>query len=208
MPRQPPVDLKPWFIALEDLAAPIDFAEFFGNDLPVEVDVGSGRGMFLVNAGAAHPATNFLGIELDFKEGRRAARRLKKRQMPNVRVIGGDVHVLLARYLQPASVSAVHVYFPDPWWKQRHKKRRVFTDQFVSQVATVLAPGGLVHVWTDVEEYFCVMSALMDHDQRFERLPPPAEHVPQHDLDFQTSFERRKRQAGETIYRGCWQRRG
>jgi len=207
MTTPPPVDLKPYFLTLHDLDGPLDWKTFFGNDHPVEIDVGSGRGLFLVNAGVEHPEINYLGIELDYKEGRRAARRIQKRQMPNVRVLGGDVRAAFDRFVPPGSVSAVHVYFPDPWWKRKHKRRRVFTDDFADRLVTVLQPGGIVHSWTDVEEYFGVISALMDHHPAFVPLPPPPERPPQHDLDFQTSFERKKRQLGCTIYRGCWRKR-
>ena len=73
MTREPPVDLRPYFLTLGDLDGPIDWTAFFGNEHAVEIDVGSGRGLFLVTAGAAHPEINYLGIELDYKEGRRAA---------------------------------------------------------------------------------------------------------------------------------------
>src|ERR1700722_12402347 len=85
MRLEPPVDLKPYFLTLNDLAAPLEWKAFFGNDRPVELDVGCGRGLFLFNASNAHPETNYLGLELDYKEGRRAARRLWKRQQPNAR---------------------------------------------------------------------------------------------------------------------------
>jgi len=204
MQTSTPVDLKPYFLTLPDLDDIANWSSYFGNDHPVEIDVGSGRGLFLVNAGLTHPEVNFVGIEVDFREGRRAARRLKKRETPNVRVWGGDVKIAFDKHVPRHSVQAVHVYFPDPWWKQKHRRRRVFTDELVNQFTQVLKPGGLVHSWTDVEEYFGVISALMDHDTRFENLPRPVEREPTDDLDYQTSFERKKRKAGCTIYRGCW----
>jgi tRNA (guanine-N7-)-methyltransferase len=207
MPRVPPsLDLRPWFLTLDDVTPPLDWCEFFGNDQPVEIDVGCGRGLFLVRASEEHPGVNFLGVEIDYKEGRRGARRLWKRRAPNARVLGGDVQRALDGFVRAHSVAAVHVYFPDPWWKRKHRRRRVFTDEFVDRCARVLQPGGVLHAWTDVAEYFGVILALMDHHPQFEPLPPPAEHAPQHDLDYQTSFERKKRKSGETIYRGRWRR--
>lgn len=206
MPRIAPTDLSPWFLTLHDLEGPISWPEFFGNANPVEIDVGSGRGLFLVNSATAHPEINYLGIELDYREGRHGARRLKKRDLTNARVLGGDVREAFLKHIPPASVSAVHVYFPDPWWKRKHRRRRVFTDEFADLAATALRPGGLLHSWTDVEEYFGVISGLMDHHERFETLPPPSERDPEHDMDFQTSFERKKRKAGCPIYRGLWRR--
>lgn len=204
MQQNPPVDLKPYFLTLDDLDGPIDWPRFFGNDHPVEIDVGCGRGLFLVTAGQAHPEINYLGIEIDYREGRHGAKRIKKRDMSNVRVLGGDVNRAFDKLVRPHSVSAVHVYFPDPWWKRKHRRRRLFTDAFVDRMVRVLEPGGLVHSWTDVGDYFEVISALMDHDSRFETLPPPAEETPEHDMDYRTSFERKKRKLGCTIHRGRW----
>lgn len=207
MNRPPPIDLKPYFLTLHDLAGPLDWRTFFGNNNPVEIDIGCGRGLFLFTAGSANPQVNYLGIELEYKEGRHAARRIHKREMPNVRVLGGDARVALDRFIPPQSVSAAHVYFPDPWWKRKHKRRRIFTDNLVRQIETVLLPGGLLHSWTDVEEYFQVITSLMDNAPSFEKLAPPAERAPVNDLDYQTSFERKKRKLGSTIFRGLWRRR-
>jgi tRNA (guanine-N7-)-methyltransferase len=200
-------DLFPYFRTLDDLPRPAAWTEIFERVQPVELDIGCGRGMFLVNAATSHPDRNFFGIELDYKEGRRGAKRLKRRGLENVRVLGGDAKEFLRHYAPSHSVAAAHVYFPDPWWKRKHKKRRLFNDEFVGLLAAVVAPGGLVHSWTDVEEYFGVISALMDHAPDFEPLPVPDLPPPAHDLDYQTSFHRRRAQAGCSIYRGLWRRR-
>lgn len=207
----PPIDLKPYFLVLDDVVADyggtLDWPAFFGNGNPVEIDVGCGRGLFLFNAGRAHPERNFLGIELDYKEGRRAARRFQKRTMSNVRVLGGDVFVAFQKMIAPHSVDAIHVYFPDPWWKRRHRRRRVFNDQFVELSSGLLKPGGFLHSWTDVEEYFGVISALMNHHSDFVPLAPPEESAGESVEDYQTSYERKKRKLGLPIHRGCWQRK-
>ncbi|MBW3539650.1 MAG: tRNA (guanosine(46)-N7)-methyltransferase TrmB [Planctomycetes bacterium] len=202
-----PADLRPWFLTLGDLDGPLDWRQFFGNSNPVEIDVGSGRGMFLVNSALARPDTNFLGIEIDYREGRRAARRLMKRELPNARVLGGDVHQAFDRFVPPHSVQAMYVYFPDPWWKRKHRRRRVFTDDFADRCARALHPGGLLHSWSDVGEYFEIIRSLMDHHADFEPLPPPPEREPEHDMDYQTSYERKGRQTGGTVHRGLWRRR-
>jgi tRNA (guanine-N7-)-methyltransferase len=207
MTRLPPVDLRPYFLTFHDLGGSIDWKALFGNEHPVALDVGCGRGLFLLSAAEANPGINYLGIELDYKEGRRAARRLHKRSLPNARVLGGDARIALSQLVPRESVSAVHVYFPDPWWKRKHKRRRLFTDEFVDLAAAVLKSGAALHSWTDVEDYFQVIRALMDNHARFEALPPPAERQPEHDLDYQTSFERKKRQLGARIFRGRWRKR-
>jgi len=199
-------DLKPWFRTVDDLGGRISWSELFDNDHPVELDIGCGRGLFLVTAAEANPGTNYLGFEIDYREGRRAAKRLQKRQMPNARVIGGDCRAVLEKLIASSSVRAAHVYFPDPWWKKRHRRRRIFTDEFVTWLHRIVEQNGHVHSWTDVGDYFEVISGLMDHHKGFVTLPTPAERAPEHDMDYQTSFERKKRKAGCTIWRGLWQR--
>lgn len=203
----PPRDLFPYFRTVADLPENFTWTEFFGKDRPVELDIGCGRGMFLVNAATTRADRNFLGIELDYTEARRSAKRLKKRSLDHARVLGGDAKEFLRKFVPTHSVSAAHVYFPDPWWKRKHKKRRLFNEEFPDLLARVIQPGGWLHSWTDVEEYFGVISALMNHHAEFvsELAPPLAE--PTHDLDYQTSFHRRRAQAGCTIYRGVWRRR-
>jgi tRNA (guanine-N7-)-methyltransferase len=207
-PEHDRTDLRPWFLTLQDLPpAPLDAGPLFESEQALEIEVGTGRGLFLVNAGTTRPATNFLGIEYDFKEARRAARRLQKRALPNVRILGADARIVLEQYLSDGCAIGLHVYFPDPWWKRRHKKRRIFSAEFLVQAARILKSGGLLHAWTDVEEYFQVMTALVDANPQFELLPPPAERPASHDMDYHTSFERKKRKLGLPIYRACWIRR-
>lgn len=203
----PADDLRPYFLTLRDIPAPpLNPGELFGNVHPLEIEVGSGRGLFLVNAGMQCPDTNFLGIEYDFKEARRGARRLQKRALANVRIIGADARVVMAKYLPDGCAAALHVYFPDPWWKRRHKKRRIFNAEFLVQAARILQVGGLLHAWTDVEEYFRVITELVAENSAFTALPVPEERPAAHDMDYHTSFERKKRKLGLPIFRARWQR--
>ena len=205
--RQPAQSLFPWYRLLEQLPAPpLNFEELFPVSQPVELEVGSGRGLFLMNAAMLQPHINFLGIECDLKEARRAARRVQKRNLQNARMIGGDARRLIAHYLPTGCLSAVHVYFPDPWWKRRHRKRRIFCPTFVAEVARLLRPGGSLHSWTDVEEYFGQIRKLVNQSPVLAEQPPPDEKAPRHDMDYHTSFERKKRQAGLPIYRAQWLR--
>lgn len=207
MQTAPVKPLKPWFQVIDDVGDSIVWPEFFGNENPVELDIGCGRGLFLVTAAQKNPDINYLGLEIDYREGRRTAERLKKQQMPNARVIGGDCNVVLTKMIEKHSVSAAHVYFPDPWWKKRHHKRRLFTQEFTGTLSAVVQPNGHVHSWSDVAEYFDIIRSLMDAQPDFNTLPPPVERDPEHDMDYQTSFHRKKRQLGLPIYRGLWQRK-
>ena len=203
----PIVDLRPYFIPLDEIDGVIDWTTFFGNDHPVELDIGCGRGKFLFESTLANPETNWVGCELDYSEARRGATRIAKRALPNGRVLGGDAKDLLAKKIVPHSVTAARVYFPDPWWKNKHRKRRLFTDEFADLLARVVMHGGHVHSWSDVEDYFEVISALMNHHADFEPLVPPPEPEGKDDLDYLTGFHRSRKLMGCTIYRGLWRRR-
>src|SRR5262249_42675211 len=129
-----------------------------------------------------------------------------KRRLRNVRVACTDVRLFLPRYVAAASLQAIHVYFPDPWWKKRHHKRRVFTAEFIAECVRILRPGGQLHAVTDVEEYAAVMSALLAEQRGLRSLQRPSEKEPSHDLDYLTNFERKFRQQGEKIYRMSYEK--
>ena len=159
MPRRPPkkpdpsLDLAAHLLEPDALPACGDPAALFANAAPVELEVGSGKGLFLSTAAAARPAVNFLGVEIAGGYARLCAGRLAAAGLTNARIVHGDATALVRDRLPDACLAAVHVYFPDPWWKARHRKRRVLSEPFLRQVARVLARDGRLHVWTDVEEY-------------------------------------------------------
>jgi tRNA (guanine-N7-)-methyltransferase len=184
----------------------LDWSAVFGNDHPVEVEVGFGKGLFLVRSAQEEPQTNFLGIEVVRKYQLFTATRLAKRQLTNVRLVLVDARLFLRDCVPAASVQAIHVYYPDPWWKKRHEKRRVFTADFAAQCARCLRPGGRLFVVTDVEDYFRVITDLVAQNTRLRPLPVPDLNEPSHDLDYLTNFERKFRQAGRAIFRAFYER--
>jgi tRNA (guanine-N7-)-methyltransferase len=141
-------------IRVGDLGSQVDWAGLFGGDGPIEIDVGCGRGMYLIDAALARPDACFLGVELVPKPFYKACERVAKRGIANVRLVRADARQLFADVVPPASVSTVHVQFPDPWPKKKHHKRRVVTPEFVASVATALRPGGSLHIATDIADYF------------------------------------------------------
>jgi tRNA (guanine-N7-)-methyltransferase len=204
--RLPPEELAPYLVELSDPPALLDWPALFGNANPVEVEVGFGKGLFLVTEGPRRPAVNFLGVEIERKYTLFTATRLAKRGLRNVRVACADAKRFFRDGIADASVQAVHVYFPDPWWKKRHHKRRLFNEEFTAQCLRVLRPAGRLHIASDVEEYFGIMKELLAQEPRWEQLPPPEEHQPEHDLDYLTNFERKYRQQGRPIYRAVYER--
>jgi len=184
----------------------VDWRSIFGNDHPVELEVGFGKGLFLVTAAQQCPQINFAGVEIEKKYVLYSATRIVKRRLPNVRLAHGDVRGFLRDRVADATLQAMHVYFPDPWWKKRHQKRRVFNEEFVSQCGRVLRTGGKLHVATDVEEYFQIITGLVAAAPVFQLLPPPRVKEAEHDLDYLTNFERKFRKEGRPIWRALYER--
>ncbi len=189
--------LKDW----EELPRPWNPAALFARAAPLEVEVGSGKGLFLSAAAAARPDCDYLGIEIAAKYARHAAARVARQALHNAVVVHGDAQRLFRELLPDACLAGVHVYFPDPWWKARHKKRRVMNEAFVRDVERTLSPGGALHFWTDVEEYFTTTLSLLAAATRLAGPHVVAEHPAEHDLDYRTHFERRMRLHGEPVYR-------
>ncbi len=210
MPRRPPrkppadLDLSQHLLQLRDLAVPLDPTSLFPESLPVDLEIGSGKGMFLAAATAAQPTQNYLGIEVSGGYARLAAGKLAAAGSANGRVIHGDAMQLVSSLLPDQCLSGVHVYFPDPWWKARHRKRRILNPVFLAHAARLLPPDGRLHIWTDVEEYFQEAVAATAATGRFG---PPAEELPGGpDSDYRTHFERRTRLAGDPVWRAVFRR--
>jgi tRNA (guanine-N7-)-methyltransferase len=197
----PALDLSRHYREAAELPAEFDLALLFGRPAPVEVEVGSGKGLFLAAAAGAAPGSNFLGLEIARKYARFAAARFAKQQLDNALVVCGDALLLFQTWLPAASLAAVHVYFPDPWWKKRHKKRRVMNEGFLGDVERTLIAGGRLHFWTDVEEYFQSTLALIATATSLEGPLAVAERPAEHDLDYRTHFERRARKSDLPVYR-------
>jgi tRNA (guanine-N7-)-methyltransferase len=186
----------------------LEWTTVFGNTRAVEIEVGCGKGLFLVNAAAAWPEHNFFAIEVSGKYARFAADRVARRGLGNVRVAQADARRLLREWVPANSVTVIHAYFPDPWWKRRHKKRRVFTPEFTGELARILVPHGAVHIATDVSEYYEVIRSLFDGHPDFTPHVTAPPHDPAHDLDYLSNFERKYRKSGRAIFRLSYERSG
>ena len=197
----PALDLSNHLYPLDAVPQPFVAAEFFGRRAPLEIEVGSGKGLFMESATLAHPQRNIVGIEMARKYARYSAARLAKQGVTNGKMISGDGLRFFREYLSDESVDAVHVYFPDPWWKDRHRKRRVMKPDFLRDIQRVLIPGGKLHFWTDVEEYFQTTLDLIATEVSLEGPLAVSERPAEHDLDYQTHFERRMRLRDLPIYR-------
>lgn len=140
---------------------PIDLAALFGPGVPVVLEIGSGMGEATVAAAAADPGRGLLAVDVHTPGQGQLLRLAESRGLTNVRVADGDARVLLGRMLPPGALAEVRVWFPDPWPKARHAKRRLLTPAFLRLVASRLVPGGVLHVATDWAPYFAdVLAAL------------------------------------------------
>ena len=211
MPRRPPrkpdpsLDLSGHLLELAALPAPFDPNSLFPHQSAIEMEVGSGKGLFLSTASAARPELNFLGVEISGGYARLCASKLAAQQATNGRIIHGDATYLARSLLPDACLAAIHVYFPDPWWKARHRKRRVLSDAFLVHAGRVLIPGGKLHIWTDVE-YFHEALAAAKGTGLFSAASGVEARPAEHDLDYRTHFERRTRLAGAPVWRALLER--
>jgi tRNA (guanine-N7-)-methyltransferase len=136
---------------------PISFREFFGNENPVEVEIGCGKGSFLVARAEENPGINFIGIDRIAKYMKRRKMRAEREEVKNIRFIQAESRKFLEEALGPLSVSVFHMYFPDPWPKRRHRARRTFSEDFLKLIHSRLLPGGLFEIATDDLDYFTDM---------------------------------------------------
>ncbi|MFV1964030.1 MAG: tRNA (guanosine(46)-N7)-methyltransferase TrmB [Pirellulaceae bacterium] len=197
----PSLDLSHHFLEWDDLPNPLTALTMFGHSTPFEVEVGSGKGLFLRTVSPAHPERVFLGIEVARKYARFSAARLAKHEQANAKVVCADGLRVLAERIPDESLAAVHVYFPDPWWKKRHKKRRVLNASFLADVQRVLQNDGRLEFWTDVREYFDSTNDLVRSTTALVGPHTIDERAAEHDLDYRTHFERRTRLNSQPVYR-------
>jgi tRNA (guanine-N7-)-methyltransferase len=175
------------------------WAGVFGNDLPVNIEIGPGHGDFLVHSGRQHPHENFLAIERAARNVRRVEAGIERHQLTNVVVVRADAACLIT-LVPDASVSQFYVLFPDPWWKRRHHRRRLLTPAFVAELRRTLLPGGLLHFATDVRDYFMLGRTFLDAAGGLEPVNAPT-------FSAVTRFACKAQARGEPLYSGLYRRR-
>jgi tRNA (guanine-N7-)-methyltransferase len=146
--------VEPIGLDVETLPKPLNWAEVFGNDHPVEMEIGMGKGTFLTEQAMQRPEVNFFGIEWARWFWRYASDRLRRNGCTNARTVRAEANFFLTEFVPDESISVLHIYFPDPWPKARHHKRRLIQPKFMPIVRRILKPGGKLHVVTDHAGYF------------------------------------------------------
>ncbi len=153
-----PLDIRSWFMFDRAGDPPPDNGTPLAEDrMALDLEIGSGKGTFLVQQARLEPGVDFLGIEWSKKFWRLAADRARRHGLGNVRLLWADATVFVRNFVADASLRRVHIYFPDPWPKARHHKRRSVQAPFLRELHRVLQPGGEVWLATDHAEYFAWM---------------------------------------------------
>src|SRR3954469_16393092 len=191
--------IEPIGVDIDTLPRPIDWAGMFGNEHPVEIEIGMGKGTFLTEQAKTRPETNFFGIEWARWFWRYASDRLRRHECMNARTARVEALFFLTEFVKDASVSVLHVYFPDPWPKARHHKRRLIQEPFMKQAQRVLTPGGRLQIVTDHQEYFEQIDSVV----RASALQIVEYNKPGNAAEGEfvgTNFERKYRREGRPFY--------
>jgi len=146
--------VEPVGLVAENLPKPLVWSDLYGNSNPVELEIGMGKGTFLTDQAKARPETNFFGIEWANWYFCYASDRLRRNGCLNARTVRADAVFFLKEFVPDESLSVLHIYFPDPWPKARHNKRRTIQPSFVPTIMRVLIPGGQLRVVTDHKGYY------------------------------------------------------
>jgi tRNA (guanine-N7-)-methyltransferase len=201
------IRLEDIVVTHEQIGEAVDFEAIFGNSLPVEMEIGCGKGGFILDQARAHPDRNYLGVEWAGKYFRYAADRMRRWGVPNVRLIRTDARHLVCQQLPSECLAALHVYHPDPWPKKRHHKRRLFQAEFVEAATRALEPGGRWAIQTDHEEYFQIIRSLLTARPDLEPVSfSDPEYGTANNLSG-TNFEVKYLREGRQIFRLAFRRR-
>lgn len=169
---------------------PLSLGELFPDQRPLEVELGSGDGSFLARWAALHPARNFLGVERLLGRLRKLDRKAQRGGLTNLRLMRIEAGYFLEYLLPAQSVDTLHLYFPDPWPKRKHRKNRLVNARFAELTARILAPQGIVYLRTDDADYFAQMQEVFASARPF-RLSETPENLAGVVTDFERGFQAR-----------------
>ena len=177
------------------------WSEVFGDDKPVQIELGIGKGRFILDAAERLPEVNFIGVEWAAKYLRIARHRAGRRQLANIRFAHTDAREFVEFFVPAASVQAYHIYFPDPWPKKRHHKRRLINGAFLREVERTLETGGQLWLATDFADYFEVMLEVLDTSSVLDEINVEW-------LGARTNYEDKYLALGKPIYRRVLKKSG
>ena len=179
---------------------PIDWAAEFGRDAPLWVEIGFGNGIQTAAIAEKHPEVNVLGIEVHLPGVGHLLNLADKHQLDNLRVMRHDAVEVLLNCVLPGQAERIMLFFPDPWHKKRHHKRRIVQSDFVSLVTSRLAAGGLFHLATDWEPYAEWMVEVLDEEPNLRNTAQDGPYVDPPDYRILTKFENRGIKRGHGVW--------
>ncbi len=180
---------------------PLDISGLFSQEQPLELELGSGDGGFLMQYVVAHPERNFMGVERLLGRLRKLDRKGLRAGLRNLRLLRIEAGYLLDHLLPRECVQCLHVYFPDPWPKRRHRANRLINERFPARAVRVLRPAGRVYLRTDSEDYFAQMREVFSCAAGFEPVETPGELA-----GYRTDFEKDFNVRGVPTLRAAFQR--
>lgn len=177
-----------------------DFTEVYGRTAPVVLEIGFGMGQSLIDMGKARPDLDYLGVEVHMPGVGRILRDAEAESINNLRVYKEDAIEVLHQCIPDGSLERVQLFFPDPWHKKKHQKRRIVQPDFVQLLRKKLKPGGCFHMATDWENYAEHMMEVMSAAEGFSNEGGAGKYVPRPEFRPMTKFEKR----GERLGHGVW----
>jgi tRNA (guanine-N7-)-methyltransferase len=177
----------------------LDWTRLFSRDQPIEVELGAGDGSFITQYSRLHPERNFLGVERLLGRLRKVEKKGLRAGLANLVLLRLEASYVLEFMIPNHSINALHVYFPDPWPKRKHRKNRLINERFTNLAAAALKPGGRVFLRTDDLDYFAQMTTVFNANPQFA-----PEETPQELASVVTDFERNFHLRGVPTNRAAW----
>jgi tRNA (guanine-N7-)-methyltransferase len=195
-----PVAGKSLVVQFHSIVEPLDLAELFSQPQPLEVELGCGDASFLVEYAQRNPGTNFIGVERLLGRIGKLHRKGSRAGLMNLRGVRIESSYFLQYLLPPHSAVALHIYFPDPWPKKKHRKNRLVNESFPRLAHAALVSGGVVYLRTDDADYFAQMTEVFGASQQFQKAETPVE-LAELPTDFEREFNRREIKTLRAAYR-------
>jgi tRNA (guanine-N7-)-methyltransferase len=189
-----------FIVQLASVVTPLNLEALFPAPQPLEVELGCGDASFLVEYARQHPDRNFIGVERLLGRLRKLDRKGRRAGLANLCGIQIESSYFLQYLLPPHAASTLHIYFPDPWPKKKHRKNRLINESFPRLARTALAPGGVVYLRTDDADYFAQMLAVFGASAEFRKVETPSGL-----LGLPTDFEREFHARGIPTLRAAYQ---
>lgn len=182
------------------LAWPTDWSALFGRQAPILLEIGFGYGAFLLHLARSHPEANIVGVEIASRCLEQTERAVEREKLTNVRLIHATAETMLHHLCAPQSLSAIHINFPDPWFKRAHSHRRLMQRDTLEAMVSRLLPGGHLYLATDIREYAAMSAELLAATPQLENLLPGAwvNELPERGV--RTKYENAALRAGRTCH--------